>query len=78
MAEIEVWRYQALTIVELCYEEAGKEAEFEEVEKKIHEKFSLLQGKILELIKASLPYKVDYSNLHEAFKELQEEKKNDR
>lgn len=76
MTEIETWRYQSLAIVKLCYEEAEKEEEFAKVEQKIHEKFTLFQQNILGILKVNLPYKVDYTNLMEAYKKLQEENKN--
>ncbi len=77
MAQIEMWRYQAVTIVKLCYDEAGRQEEFVEVEKKIHEKFFFLQQNVLGIIKSHLPYKVDYDTFLEGYKVLEKEKKNE-
>jgi hypothetical protein len=74
MAQIEMWRYQAVTVVKLCYDEAGREEEFREVEKKIHEKFFFLQQNVLQIIKNHLPYKVDYDTFLEGYKVLEKEK----
>lgn len=76
MAEVEVWRYQAINVIKLCYGEAGREAEVEQVEAKIHEKMTFFQQNILAILKANLPYQTDYTNLMEAYKKLQEEYKN--
>jgi hypothetical protein len=72
----EVWRYQAINVVKLCYEESGRQEEFAKVEAKIHEKMTLFQQNILAILKANLPYRTDYTNLMEAYKTLQEEYKN--
>lgn len=76
MVELEVYRHQSLQILKLCYEEAEKEEEYSKVESKIHQKFNLFQESILERIKNRIPYSLQYSNLEE-FKKVIEEKKDE-
>lgn len=78
MTEIEIWRRQALQILELCYSEADRDEEFGEVQAKIHEKYNILQQNILSFLKSKLPYQTNYSNLSEAVTVLlNKENKND-
>ena len=77
MTEIEIWRHQALAIVKLAYEEAGRGEEFEKVERKIHEKYFLLQGNVLGVLKSKLPYKINYDGILDGYRQLKEELKDE-
>ena len=74
MVELEGWRHQAITVVKLCYEEAGRMEEFAKVEQKIHEKFFFFQQNILAIMKSKLPYQTKYDGILEGYKQLQKEK----
>lgn len=77
IAELEVYRHQAIQILELSYGEAGEDEEFDKIKAKINEKFDLLHTAMITVVKNRLPYKVDYSNLKDAIKIVVEEKKDE-
>ena len=68
MSENEQWRSQALTILKLCYQEANKENEYENIEKVINNKHQNIQNFMMEVLIKNLPYEVSYKNLEEAVK----------
>ena len=77
MAELEVYRFQSIQILELCYDEADKDEEFQNLKGKINERFDLLHEGMIAAIKNRLPYKVDYKHLKDAIKIVVEEKKDE-
>ena len=62
-SEIEQWRNHALKILEMTYENAGKEEEYKALKDKIDEKYKYAQSRMLEKIFILLPIKKKYTTL---------------
>ena len=80
LTDLHVRRLTALKIIELSYEEAGVSEEFLKVKSAINEKYDILINKCIENMKSKLPYKVQYTTLHEAvtlFIQREKEKTNE-
>lgn len=73
LADLEVYRLQALQIIKICYNEADRQEEFPKVEEKLNERFRMLQNLTIAAIKHKLPYKTNYETLEEAHKEVEKQ-----
>lgn len=73
LLETEVWRKQALQILQIVYDGADKEAEYNKSYEIINNRFDNLQQIIIKLIKERVPYSIQYSTLKEAEKTIKQE-----
>lgn len=77
LTDLHVQKLTANQILELAYEEAGKQEEYIKVKSVIEQKYNTLINNSLSNMKRKLPYKVKYGNVREAVETyLQKNKEN--
>lgn len=71
--ETEVWRKQALAILEIAYSDVEQHDTYNNIEIAVNKKFSDTQQSIIGLIRNIVPYDIGYNNLQEAEKIIKEQ-----
>lgn len=64
--DVEVWRHQALKILEIAYDNADKQDEYRAAVEIINKRYDEAQQNIIKLIKSKVPYEIKYNSLREA------------
>lgn len=71
--ETEVWRKQALAILEITYNDIDQPDAYNNIQIAVNKKFSDTQQSIIALIRNIVPYDIGYNNLQEAEKIIKEQ-----
>lgn len=78
LGELHVQKLTVLKLMEICYHEIGKDAEYKSVESQVNKRYDDLINRYIKNLKSTLPYKTNYNSLDEAVKLLLEETRNGR
>jgi len=66
LLENEVWRRQALKVLEVVYDYGDKQEEYQKIVETINKRFSEAQQNTIALIKKRVPYDIKYNTLAES------------
>lgn len=64
--ESEVWRRQALKVLEIVYDYGDKQEEYQKIVESINKRFDEAQQNTIALIKKRVPYDIKYNTLAES------------
>lgn len=76
LAELHVTKMTTMKIVEICYADLEKDAEYKNVETAVNKRYEEIISKYIGKLKETLPYKTNYNNLTEAMTQLLQEYRN--